>query len=225
MKIERQTSGDPAFDALIGGGLEPRTITQLYGEPASGKSTICLVAAIAALRAGNAVVYIDSEGFSIERFRQIAGADTEKIADRLFLFEPLDFEHQGIVIAEAEKVLKAHKPRLLVMDSATALYRTDLEKGRDALQVLTKQMIHLLGYAKRYDIPVIITNQVYMDTTRNTWYGLGGYALEHISKVIVRLEKAESPGLRRARLVKHRSQPEGASIEYEITESGIRSRT
>nr|WP_320162269.1 DNA repair and recombination protein RadB [uncultured Methanoregula sp.] len=225
MKIERQTSGDPALDTLIGGGLEPRTITQLYGEPASGKSTLCLVAAIATLRAGHAVVYIDSEGFSIERFRQIAGADTEKIADRLFLFEPLDFEHQGIVIAEAEKVLKAHKPRLLVMDSATALYRTDLEKGRDALQVLTKQMIHLLGYAKRYDIPVIITNQVYMDTTRNTWYGLGGYALEHISKVIVRLEKAESPGLRRARLVKHRSQPEGATIEYEITESGIRSRT
>ena len=225
MKIDRQTSGDPAFDTLLGGGLEARTITQLYGEPASGKSTICLVAAIATLRAGHPVVYIDTEGFSIERFRQIAGEDTEKLADRLFLFEPLDFEHQAIVIAEAEKVLKTQKPRLLIMDSATALYRTDLEKGRDALQSLTKQMIHLLGYAKRYEIPVIITNQVYMDTTRNTWYGLGGYALEHISKVIVRLEKGESFGLRRARLVKHRSRPEGAMIEYEIIESGIRSRT
>ncbi|WP_321505879.1 DNA repair and recombination protein RadB [uncultured Methanoregula sp.] len=225
MKMERQTSGDPVFDVLLGGGLEDRTITQLYGEPASGKSTLCLVAAIATLRAGHPVVYIDTEGFSIERFRQIAGEDTEKIADRLFLFEPLDFEHQGIVIAEAEKVLKTQKPRLLIMDSATALYRTDLEKGRDALQSLTKQMIHLLGYAKRYEIPVIITNQVYMDTTRNTWYGLGGYALEHISKVIVRLEKADGPGLRRARLVKHRSRPEGAMFEYEITESGIRSRT
>jgi len=224
MKTERQTSGDPALDNLLGGGLEARTITQFYGEPASGKSTLCIVAAVAALRAGHPVVYIDSEGFSIERFRQVAGEDTEKIADRLFLFEPLDFEHQAIVIAEAEKVLKAHKPRLLIMDSATALYRTDLEKGRDALQSLTKQMIHLLGYAKRYEIPVIITNQVYMDTGRNTWYGLGGYALEHISKVIVRLEKAENPGQRRARLVKHRSRPEGATFEYEITESGIRSR-
>ena len=224
MKTERQTSGDPALDNLLGGGLEARTITQLYGEPASGKSTLCLIAAVATLRAGHPVVYIDSEGFSIERFRQIAGEDTEKIADRLFLFEPLDFEHQAIVISEAEKVLKVHKPRLLIMDSATALYRTDLEKGRDAIQSLTKQMIHLLGYAKRYEIPVIITNQVYMDTSRNTWYGLGGYALEHISKVIIRLEKAESPGQRRARLVKHRSRPEGATFEYEITENGIRSR-
>ena len=159
------------------GDLKSRTICQIYGEPASGKSTLCIIAAVASLRAGDSVVYIDSEGFSIERFRQIAGTDTDKIADRLFLFEPIDFEHQGAMIAEAEKVLKAHKTGLLVMDSATALYRTDLEKGRDAMQALTRQMIHLLGYAKRYDIPVIITNQVYMDTVKNTYSVLGGLRL------------------------------------------------
>jgi DNA repair protein RadB len=222
MKTDRRTSGIVALDEMLGGGLETRTITQVYGEPASGKSTLCLIAAISCLRAGHPVVYIDSEGFSIERFRQVAGADTERIAENLFLFEPLDFEHQGTMIAEAEKVLKAHKPGLLVMDSATALYRTDLEKGRDALQALTKQMIHLLGYCKRYEIPVIITNQVYMDTTKNTFYGLGGVALEHLSKVIVRLEKTDTPGQRRARLVKHRSRPEGASFIFEIVEEGVR---
>jgi DNA repair protein RadB len=222
MKTEKRSSGISALDTLIGGGLETRTITQVYGEPASGKSTLCLIAAVSCLRAGYPVVYIDSEGFSIERFRQVAGADTERIAENLFLFEPLDFEHQGTMIAEAEKVLKAHKPGLLVMDSATALYRTDLEKGRDALQALTKQMIHLLGYCKRYEIPVIITNQVYMDTAKNTFYGLGGVALEHLSKVIVRLEKTDTPGQRRARLVKHRSRPEGASFIFEIVEEGVR---
>jgi len=221
MKTEKRSTGNAALDTLIGGGLELRTITQFYGEPASGKSTLCLVAAVACLRDGHAVAWIDSEGFSTERFRQIAGEDTEKIAERFFLFEPVDFEHQGSMILEVEKVLKAHKPGLLVIDSATALYRTDLEKGRDAMQALTRQMIHLLGYAKRYEIPVIITNQVYMDTVKNTFYGLGGTALEHISKVIVRLEKTDTPGLRRARLVKHRSRPEGASFEYEITGDGI----
>jgi DNA repair protein RadB len=73
-------------------------------------------------------------------------------------------------------------------------------------------------------ISVIITNQVYMDTVKNTFFGLGGTALEHISKVIVRLEKTDSPGFRRARLVKHRSQPEGASFDFEIVQDGIRTR-
>ncbi|HUT39092.1 MAG TPA: DNA repair and recombination protein RadB [Methanoregula sp.] len=224
MKTDRRSSGNAALDRLLGGGLEVRTITQFYGEPASSKSTLCMIAAVTCLRAGHTVVFIDSEGFSIERFRQIAGTDTEKIADRLFLFEPINFEQQGIMIAEAEKVLKTHKPGLLVMDSATALYRNDLEKGRDSIQMLTRQMIQLLGYSKRYEIPVIVTNQVYMDTIKNTFLGLGGTALEHISKVIIRLEKTGRPGFRRARLVKHRSQPEGASFEFEIVEDGIRAR-
>ena len=224
MKTDRRSAGSPALDHLVGGGLEVRTITQFYGEPASGKSTLCMIAAVACLRAGQTVIYIDSEGFSIERFRQIAGTDTEEIADRLFLFEPFDFEHQGTMIAEAEKILKTKKPGLLVMDSATALYRTDLEKGRDSIQMLTRQMIQLLGYSKRYEIPVIITNQVYMDTMKNTYFGLGGTALEHLSKVIIRLEKTDTPGFRRARLVKHRSQPEGAYFDFEITGEGIRTR-
>jgi DNA repair protein RadB len=224
MKTDRRSAGSPALDHLLGGGLEVRTITQFYGEPASGKSTLCMIAAVACLRAGQTVIYIDSEGFSIERFRQIAGTDTEEIANRLFLFEPFDFEHQGTMIAEAEKILKTKKPGLLVMDSATALYRTDLEKGRDSIQMLTRQMIQLLGYSKRYEIPVIITNQVYMDTIKNTYFGLGGTALEHLSKVIIRLEKTDTPGFRRARLVKHRSQPEGAYFDFEITGDGIRTR-
>jgi DNA repair protein RadB len=222
MKTDRRSSGNAALDRLLGGGLEIRTITQFYGEPASGKSTLCMIAAVSCLRAGHPVVFIDSEGFSIERFRQIAGTDTEKIADKLFLFEPVDFEHQGAMIAEAEKVLKTQRPGLLVMDSATALYRTDLEKGRDSIQMLTKQMIQLLGFSKRYEMPVIITNQVYMDTLKNTYFGLGGTALEHLSKVIIRLEKTDIPGFRRARLVKHRSQPEGAYFDFELVEDGIR---
>lgn len=151
MKADRRSSGNPALDRLLGGGLELRTITQIFGGPASGKSTLSMVAAISCLRAGDSVVFIDSEGFSTERFRQIADNDSAAIADRLFLFEPIDFEQQGSMIVEADKVLRQHQPGLIVLDSATALYRTDLEKGRDAMQMLTRQMLQLLGYAKRYE--------------------------------------------------------------------------
>jgi DNA repair protein RadB len=224
MKADRLTSGNPALDRLLGGGFELRTITQLYGGPASGKSTICMVAAVSCLRAGGSVIFIDSEGFSIERFRQVAGADATAIADRLFLFEPVDFEQQGSMITESDKIFRQHKPGLVVLDSATALYRTDLEKGRDAMQMLTRQMLQILGYAKRYDLAALITNQVYIDTAKNTFAGLGGTSLEHISKAIIRLDRLDTPGVRRATLVKHRSRPEGASFDFEIVEDGIRAK-
>ena len=79
MKTDRRTTGVAALDELLGGGLETRTITQIYGEPASGKSTLCMLAAVFCLREGHPVVYIDSEGFSIERFRQIAGEGESEI--------------------------------------------------------------------------------------------------------------------------------------------------
>jgi DNA repair protein RadB len=81
-------------------------------------------------------------------------------------------------------------------------------------------MIKLIGLAKKYDIPVLITNQIYMDVERDRVAGLGGTALEHLSKAIIRLEKKDS--VRRAMLRKHRSRPEGLSFDFVITQDGIR---
>jgi DNA repair protein RadB len=224
MKTERLTSGNAGVDKLLGGGFEPRTLTQIFGGPATGKSTFCMVAAVSCLKAGGSVVFIDSEGFSIERFRQVAGAEADAIAERLYLFEPIDFEQQGSMITEADKVLRLHAPTLFILDSATALYRTDLEKGQYAMQQLTRQMLQLLGYAKRYELSVLVTNQVYMDTSRNTYAGLGGTSLEHISKAIIRLDRLEGTPWRKATLTKHRSRPEGQSFEYGIVQDGIKEK-
>jgi DNA repair protein RadB len=219
METQRLPSGNPDLDGILGGGLEPRVITQFYREPASGKSTLCVVIAVERLRSGRGVVFIDTEGFSIERFRQIAGDTAEKLAERLFLYEPSDFDQQGAMIASADQLCRTRDIGLVVLDSATGLYRTQLGKGRDAMQHLTRQMVLLLGLGKRYDIPIVITNQVYMDTTRNTFIGLGGTALEHISKVIVRVDRVD--GFRRATLTKHRSLPAGGYFDFCITSTGI----
>ena len=223
MKPDRVSTGSPALDDLLGGGLERRAITQIYGEPASGKSTLCLLAAVASLRAGNRVIYIDTEGFSVERFVQISGESAGEFADRLYLFEPLDFTQQGAMIADAEGLIRKgdrDPVGLLVVDSVTALYRTELGLGRETVRTLSHQMVKLLGLAKKYDIPALITNQIYMDVERDRVAGLGGTALEHISKTIIRLEKRDS--VRRAMLVKQRSRPEGLSFDFLITDDGIR---
>jgi len=218
----RLSTGNKAFDDLLGGGLEPKVITQLYGGPASGKSVLCVLAAVSCLKSGKAVIFIDTEGFSIERFRQVARDDAERLARELFLYEPHDFDQQGVMISGLERQLVKDTIGLIVMDSATGLYRTQLEKGIDAMQKLTRQIMHLLGYAKKYGIPVLITNQVYMDVQRRVFVGLGGTALAHISKVVVNVERLNSH--RRATLEKHRSRPAGGFFDFDIVEYGIEVR-
>jgi len=218
MKPQFLSSGSAELDVLLGGGLAPGVITQVYGEPASGKSTICVMASVSALLAGGRVLFLDSEGFSAERFRQIAGVDAEKLAANLYLYEPEDFSQQAMMVKSLDAMLRGGAG-FVVVDSATGLYRSQLERGRDAMQKLTNQVLLLLGYARRYQIPVLISNQVYTDTSRNVFVGLGGTALEHLSKTIVRLERRDH--LRRATLAKHRSLPSGTWFEFEITGNGI----
>lgn len=219
MSEKFQKTGSDALDDLIGGGLCPGILTQVYGEPSSGKSTICVMASVACLRSGKRVLFLDSEGFSAERFRQVAGTDALELAQNLFLFEPGDFSQQTAMLRNLDSLLQ-EGAGLLVVDSLTGLYRSQLERGRDAMQRLTGQVLLLLGYARRYGIPVLVSNQVYMVPEKNTFVGLGGTALEHLSKVIVRLERKNH--VRRATLVKHRSKPPGRFFDFEITNEGIR---
>jgi len=220
MELSKAETGSPGLDELMGGGLENRIITQFYGEPGGGKSTLSMLSAVRCLQRGRAVIYIDTEGFSTERFRQISGDNAEEFAKNLFLFEPCDLREQGVMIGECAPVLKNRDVGMIVLDSATALYRTETGTHGDIQRRLGHQVVMLLGYAKRYDIPVIVTNQVYTDIDHNILTGLGGTVLRHISKVIVRITKQESHRL--AVLEKHRSRPEGGSFKFLIIEEGIK---
>ncbi len=194
-------------------------ITQIFGEPGSGKSTLCLMAAVSTLRQGEGVVYFDTESFSVERFSQIAGNDAESLADRLFLYEPADFHQQAEMIHEAEAVIREEKVGLIILDSATGLYRTELEHIQEALQRFNRQMIILLGYAKRYDIPILITNQVYVDISSGDFAPLGGTGLYHLCKIILQIERRDST--RRIRIMKHHARPEGAYLDFVLVQEGI----
>jgi len=221
MKLNRLPSGCQPLDQLLGGGFESGIITQLYGEAGTGKTNVVLQLSVQAVARGMKVVFIDTEGFSADRFTQIAGQDAKEIASRIAIFEPMNLEQQHVSIKDASKII-GRDFGLVVLDSATSLYRVELEAddNRAIIRSLSSQMGELNEIARRHRIPAVITNQVYTEIETNRLRPIGGTNMDHISKAIISLEKVGN-GVRRARIVKHRSQPEGETAQFRITGSGI----
>ena len=100
MALKKLTTGCTQLDEMLGGGFESSTIIQLYGGSGSGKTNICLQLALRTASSGDRVIYIDTEGFSAERFSQIGGLEEigkdafKQLAKRIIVFEPTTFEEQ-----------------------------------------------------------------------------------------------------------------------------------
>jgi len=214
-------SGCAALDLLLCGGFESGIITQVYGESGTGKSNIVMQLSVAAVSRGKRVIFIDTEGFSGERFKQIAGPAAEEIAKKIMIFEPMSLEQQAVSIRESSKIA-GRDLGLVILDSATSLYRVllEAEDNRTIRRTLNLQLSELQEISRRHRIPVVITNQVYTDIESKSLRPLGGRGLEHMCKTIVFLEK-RGEGLRRARLIKHRSAPEGGFADFRLTARGV----
>ena len=207
------------LDELLKGGLEKGTITMLYGEGGTGKTNICIQIALAVARSGKKAVYVDTEGLSMERVSQIAGPGGEEMVKRLLIFEPYDFAEQEEMVENAARVAMNNQDiALVVLDSITMHYRIEMHKDADRPS-LVKQVTSLLKVARKSNIPILVTSQVYTDVTNDEFKPLGGHALLHNAKTVIRLEKTGT-GARRAVVMKHRSLPEGTCAEFRLTEKG-----
>ena len=215
--------GSKSIDALLGGGFEGGCITLVFGEAGSGKTNICLQAARNVVRAGKKVIYIDTEGVSMERLEQICGDDFDVVAKNTLFSEPYSFDEQEVLIEKAVKITESSpEVGLIVIDSATMHYRLTLreEARRDDLHMLTRQIAKLVKVSRKVGIPVIATSQVYTDIETGRFLPLGGHMLMHSAKTIVELAKT-GPSTRVARLMKHRSVEEGRTAKFRLTARGV----
>ncbi|WP_331234993.1 DNA repair and recombination protein RadB [Natronorarus salvus] len=225
----RLPTGCGALDELVCGGLERGTVTQVYGPPAAGKTNVALCAAVAAAARGERSVVIDTEGISIDRFGQLleaSAADTEEsietISGRVVLQEVYDFEGQEEAVRDAAEL--AENVDLIVLDSATGFYRLerDDDDGGETLRRVGRQVTHLLSLARRHDLAVLITNQVFTDPDADRIRALGGHTLGHLTGTVVRLDRFRG-GNRRATLEKHRAKAVGENVTFRITGDGMES--
>ncbi len=223
-KLDRIPSGCKCVDDLLGGGFESGIITQLYGASGTGKTNICIQLGIECVRSGKKVIYIDTEGFSAERFKQIAREEAKKLAAEIIIYEPTSLEQQYSTIISLENIM-SERIGLILLDSAALFYRLGLstEESNDENIAMRRELVNqiglLHGLARKHGVAVVITNQVYKDVSTGEVCPIGGTAIEHLSKAIILLERT-GISKRRATLRKHRSRSEGASCEFMLTDTG-----
>jgi DNA repair protein RadB len=209
--------------------FQPKTITQLYGPPASGKTNVCLCALVDCVRSGKKAIFIDTDGsFSTERVRQISKDDFAKVMKNVIIAEPADFDEQKIAINKIEDLLSEKDIGLIIVDSLVSLYRLELGTTKDYQSLnkeMTKQLAKLLNMARKYEIPVIVTNQVYKtfeeDMRDKKVVPIGREMLNYWTKNIVELQKPRK-GERLARLIRHNCKPEGGKFVFRIRDAGLK---
>jgi len=218
-KIETKNK---VLDKLLDGGIERDIVTTIYGPPGSGKTLICLIASIAVASSGKKVIYIDTEGgFSVERLKQLTN-DYKTVFDNILFLNPTNFSEQKRVFYKLKSIIN-EMIGLIIVDSISMLYRLELKREEEIHEInreLAQQISYLNEIARKKNIPILITNQVYSSfDDRNKVNIVGGDVLKYGSKCLVELQITPN-NKRKAILKKHRSMAE-REITFEIKENGI----
>jgi len=237
--INKIMTGSHDLNKWLEGGYEKDIITLFYGPAASGKSNFIMLAACHEAKKDKKVIFIDTEGsFSIDRINQITGGIPEFVLKNIIILKPTNYQEQKEAFFKLLNELKSENIGLIVVDSITMLYRLELADARakgieEVRRVnfdLAKQMKALYETARKREIPVLITSQVYNEfLSEEDWLSgkqpgvemVGGDLLRYWSKCIIELQNKN--GKKKAIIRKHRSLPE-KEFNFEIVNEGIRRR-
>ncbi|MFH1456468.1 MAG: AAA family ATPase [archaeon] len=130
-------------------------ITGIYGKPATGKTTLCLLA-MAKVQAGKKIVFIDTENsFSLERLKQF---NPEIKLDNFFVMPVKSFTDQHKTVENLLKI--KNKISFIIIDSFSMFYRRMLQE-KTKVNILVARQLSILNEIAKEGIPIIITCQVY----------------------------------------------------------------
>jgi DNA repair protein RadB len=218
----RVSTGIQSLDDLLGGGFYSESINLIYGEAATGKTTLCLTTVFHHLsdnKTANAV-YLDVDNkLNVNRFTKIAESQGKNLLRRIQIFTPESYSRQGDALEELPELITGD---LLVIDSVTGLYRGEIEDAETTFR-LNKELNRQLGYlseiAKTTESTTLLTGQVRSTLGEGKIEPVAERLLQYWSETIIRLEKSNNPANRLAILEKPKeSKP---PIILTINESGI----
>lgn len=145
----------------------------VMGEPASGKSFLCLQWALDVMSLGKSVIWLDEEAGPRDTINKLEalGATENQLANHFLYLQP---EARNLS-TEAEELLafvKATTPGLIVMDSAAAILANagiDEDKNSPVVQFMNKAVLPLV---KDLELPVLVIDHKTKNKS-NTNYARG----------------------------------------------------
>jgi RecA/RadA recombinase len=157
-------TGTKCIDEAIGGGILPETITLIYGEPETGKTTLAMQCAVSCALQNLKVLYVDCDNtFYAKRLAQISKDRFDEVAEKIILVKPKDFREQTAVVDQIQDYAGSNVG-LIVIDTFTSLYGAKVaESSGKAFSVnreLNRQLAILAQTAKIRKISILITSQV-----------------------------------------------------------------
>jgi DNA repair protein RadB len=204
-------TGSNCFDEFLDGGYSSN-ITTIYGGAATGKTTLVKLAAIEQLK-NNKVIFLDTEnGFSVERFEQLAGEAYKKLLENLLLFKIKSFKEQQLKIKSLKELVEKARVSLVIIDTLGFYYRRLVKRKHE---LANSMLISQLRILKNLGIPVLITNQVYSKISENRIEVIGGNIIRRASTFLIELQKDD----KRKAILKEPSPQK--QIFFNIVEKGI----
>uniref|UniRef100_A0A0E0F7M2 DNA repair protein RAD51 homolog n=1 Tax=Oryza meridionalis TaxID=40149 RepID=A0A0E0F7M2_9ORYZ len=238
LEIIQVTTGSRELDKILDGGIETGSITEIYGEFRSGKTqlchTLCVTCQLPLDQGGGEgkALYIDAEGtFRPQRLLQIAdrfGLNGADVLENVAYARAYNTDHQSRLLLEAASMMIETRFALMIVDSATALYRTDFS-GRGELSArqmhMAKFLRSLQKLADEFGVAVVITNQVVAQVDGSAMFAgpqikpIGGNIMAHASTTRLALRK----GRGEERICKVISSPCLAEAEarFQIASEGV----
>jgi len=232
------STGSKELDKLLEGGFETGSITELFGEFRTGKTQlchqICVTCQLPLAQGGGEgkALYVDTEGnFRPERLLAIAeryGLSGDDVLDNVAYARAYNTDHQSQLLVQASAMMAENRFALIVVDSATALYRTDYS-GRGELSARQMHLARFLRTLQRladeFGIAVVITNQVVAQVDGGAMFTadpkkpIGGNIMAHASTTRLSLRKGRAE-TRICKIYDSPSLPEAEAV-FSINADGI----
>ena len=204
---DRQTTGLPEFDRVLGGGLVAGSLVLLAGDPGIGKSTLALQVAAQLVERGVPCLYVASE----ESPSQIRMRAARLGVEGASLFVYADTIIEG-AIAEAQRL----RAGLIVVDSIQSVRSDGLDSAPGTVSQVREAATRLLHFAKTSRTSVLIVGHVTKEGTV-----AGPRTLEHIVDTVLYLEGDDFHAHRLLRSVKNRFGPAFEVAVYEMRGDGM----